>query len=341
MPARKMWPPLGDAEEADVGRDEAEEAVGLAADEEAEREAFGAVLDVAALEGLAVQLVGDAVDEGAVEAAALVEDVDAGGRREQVAGVALERAVGRDELGDEHDAVEREDAVERDERGLVAAELGPGDLAAREDEAAFGAGQGVGLDDRHARRLSWPRLMRTRGSSRVRRMSDMTTPITVRTPRSIRQLAATKVSWATMARRSSGPMVGRPRTMATMVEPETMSGSRWPAAEIERVEGDAEGVLEDQAALGDALGARGDDVLLLELVEELRAQDADGGGGAGEADDDHRHRHVQHQVAELGPAPGRVDELGREEAGGGDAEDAGGEDEEEEREEEVRRRRGR
>ena len=79
MPARKMWPPSATPKRRTSEGMKPNEPVGLAADEEAEREAFGAVLDVAALEGLAVQLVGDAVDEGAVEAAALVEDVDAVG----------------------------------------------------------------------------------------------------------------------------------------------------------------------------------------------------------------------------------------------------------------------
>ncbi len=55
--------------------------------------------------------------------------------------------------------------------------------------------------------------------------------------------------------------------------------------------------------LGDALGARGDDVRSPELVQQIGAHDADQLRGAAERQDDRRQRQMLEQVEHLAPAP--------------------------------------
>ena len=58
--------------------------------------------------------------------------------------------------------------------------------------------------------------------------SDKSVPTTVRKLRNITVLPARKLSWLIRAPYKRGPVVGRFRTMAVMVSPETMTGRVHP-----------------------------------------------------------------------------------------------------------------
>src|SRR5690606_35651902 len=66
------------------------------------------------------------------------------------------------------------------------------------------------------------------GSRRASKRSEISIPTKVRTPISRMKLPARYMSCTVSARSSSGPAVGRLRTMAVMVTPEISSGSTQP-----------------------------------------------------------------------------------------------------------------
>ena len=181
---------FGDAEQMNVRLDHTEQSVGLALDEQAQLVAGRPVHRIFTLEGFAIEFVLEAIDERTeVKPAFVVDELDARRRGKQMLSMPLERIVGRDELGDEDDRVEEDYEAQRDHGDPVPAEFDPEQLAAGQN-APPPAGRPA-----FRCRVRWSsqfaRDMRTRGSRIVSRMSDITTPTTVRTPSIIRQLAAT------------------------------------------------------------------------------------------------------------------------------------------------------
>jgi hypothetical protein len=72
----------------------------------------------------------------------------------------------------------------------------------------------------------------------------------------------------------------------------------------------AERILDQEFQWRQALGTAGDDILLLQLVEQVGAQPADHAGGTRHADDDHRDDEMLHHRPDLAPGHRLVDVLG-------------------------------
>ena len=109
----------------------------------------------------------------------------------------------------------------------------------------------------------------------------MKVPITVITPSMRTMVPARNMSWAMSEVSSSGPTVGRLSTSETMMLPDTTYGKEIGDAAGEGVERGAHRIFHDDAHLGKAFGARGHDVGLAQLVEQVGAHDADELRGAG------------------------------------------------------------
>ena len=114
---------------------------------------------------------------------------------------------------------------------------------------------------------------------------------------------------------------------------------RQQAADIgdEGVERHAQRILHQQPERRQALGAAGDDILLVQLIEQIGAQAPDHAGGAGQADHEDRNPDMRQQRAELGQAPGLVDVLRVDQPADRGAEPDVGEIEHHQREQETRR----
>ncbi len=107
------------------------------------------------------------------------------------------------------------------------------------------------------------------------------------------------MSWLISERRSIGPEVGRLSTTETMISPETRAGRIQPSVEMSGLSATRTGYFRISRNSEQALCARGDHVGLEELVEQVRAQDADERGEAGGADDEHRQPEMREEVEEL------------------------------------------
>src|SRR5438105_1344885 len=71
----------------------------------------------------------------------------------------------------------------------------------------------------------------------------------------------------------------------------------------ERIERQPERILEENLHRVETLGARGDNVLLLKLIEQIGAKPADHGGGPRRADDDDRDPEMSEDRKRLRPGP--------------------------------------
>ncbi len=118
-----------DAEEVDVGLEDPQQVVGVAADEHPHRQLARGVGRIGELEGARVAHAAQPVDMR-VEAV-LVEEVDALRRDEAAAGVGGMRIGRRQEVGEDRDHVEEDDHHHADEREPVLAEAPPGQLQLR------------------------------------------------------------------------------------------------------------------------------------------------------------------------------------------------------------------
>ena len=106
------------------------------------------------------------------------------------------------------------------------------------------------------------------------------------------------------ARSSKGPVVGKPSTIETMAEPGDDLRQQSADAADDGIKCHAQRILDDEgSARAKSLGAGGDDILLLEFVQQLGAQDADETSRAGGADHDNRHGQVRQHIPELRQAP--------------------------------------
>src|SRR5690606_31138190 len=122
----------------------------------------------------------------------------------------------REELRERADEIEDEDHDAGGDRNLVADELVPDQrpLARHRDGARVcprlqRADRRAGFLDAVVERLGRHQLNRMRGSRRASRMSEISMPMSVRTPMSRMKLPARYMSCTVRARRSSGPAVGR------------------------------------------------------------------------------------------------------------------------------------
>ncbi len=106
----------------------------------------------------------------------------------------------------------------------------------------------------------------------------------------------------------------------------------------ERIERGAHRVFQDDARLGQALGARRHDIGLAQLVEQIRAHDADELRRAGDGEDEGGQRQVLQEVPELREAPRRELEIGREQPADVGVEELEREIHQDEGEEEIRYR---
>ena len=77
-------------------------------------------------------------------------------------------------------------------------------------------------------------------------------------------------------------------TTETIAAPEITCGNSEPISEMNGLSAMRSGYLNSSLSGWQPLGARGDDVLLLQLVEQIGAQPPDHRGGARGADDDDR-----------------------------------------------------
>ncbi len=83
------------------------------------------------------------------------------------------------------------------------------------------------------------------------------------------------MSWLFSAATSIGPVVGSDSTTETIAEPEITCGRRLPMSAMNGLSAMRSGYLTSSRNGAQPLGAAGDDVLLLQLVEQVRAQPAD------------------------------------------------------------------
>ena len=162
-------------------------------------------------------------------------------------------------------------------------------------------------------------------------------PITVSTARNIRNEPARYMSWLCSAASSIGPVVGSDNDRRH--DDRARDHLRQQLADVgdERIERHAQRVFEQDAARRQALCARGHDILLLQLVEQVGAQAPDHAGGARRADHDDRHPEMLEHRHELAPAPGRIDVLRIHQPADRGAERDIGEIEQDQREQEVGR----
>ena len=336
---------LGRADEVEVGRYHAPEAVLVARAEEAQRVDLVRIERVLALQVLEVELEAEAVDVRPDEAA-LVPQMHVLRREVDEVGVAAVQVVGRDPLRDEDRAVHQREHPGRDHRDPVAAELPPHQLPLRGGVEALLLGrqalrlgriEGLGVDVVDAHR-PWPLSKRMRGSSMASAMSESSTPTTVSSASSIRNEPARYMSWVCSARSSIGPVVGSESTIETIAAPEMTEGSRRADVGDERVERHAQRVLAERPERRQALGLGGGDIGLLQLVQEVGAQPADHAGGARGADHQHRHPQMLEHREELAPAHRLIEILRVHQAADRGAEHHVGEVQQHERQQEVGRR---
>ena len=109
------------------------------------------------------------------------------------------------------------------------------------------------------------------------------------------------MSWLFSAASSIGPVVGSDSTTAMISAPEITCGSRLPMSEMKKLSAIRSGYLRSSLPGGRPLARAGDDVLLLQLVEQVRAHLADHAGRAAGAD--HEHRDPQVIEHRLRPSP--------------------------------------
>ncbi len=97
----------------------------------------------------------------------------------------------------------------------------------------------------------------------------------------IRNEPARYMSWLRSASSSIGPVVGSDITTETIAAPEITCGSSEPISEMNGFERHAQRVFEQHLERVQTLGAGGDDILLLQFVEQIGAQPPDHARGAG------------------------------------------------------------
>src|SRR5262249_50047456 len=151
----------------------------------------------------------------------------------RVRGVWIER---RQDIGEGGDQVQPDDDGGAEHRQLVLAEAPPHQLPlAGNRDLLLDVGDRRRCADRRRRRhqaLAAHRIPnRIRGSSQASKRSEKSVPTTVRTLSIRMKLPARYMSWDCSARRSSGPVVGRLSTTATIASPETISGKVQPTVE--------------------------------------------------------------------------------------------------------------
>ena len=122
--AHQIERPLARAEEMDVGRDDSQQQIGRAMDEELQRERLGLVGGIAALEGLHVQLLGDPIDHRRPLQPALDDEMRPLRCRQRMARLQL-RIIGRHEAAEDHHEIEQPDHHEARQRQPMGAELPP------------------------------------------------------------------------------------------------------------------------------------------------------------------------------------------------------------------------
>ena len=147
-----------------------------------------------------------------------------------------------------------------------------------------------------------PPCSRMRGSRMASARSEISTPITVRKARNIRNEPARYMSWLFSARMSSGPVVSSDSTMAVISAPEMIAGRIEPISEMKKLSAMRSGYLTSALNGCSALGARRDHILLLQLVEQIGPEPPDHAGRAGGADDDDRNPQMREDGLDLRPA---------------------------------------
>ena len=138
--AEEMDEALVDPEQPDVHRDQSEQPVGLAVDEEPDRPDLARIDGVLQSQRDHVALGLAAVDEGPkMERAVLLEETRRHRRAGHVCRVALVGRIGADHLGEEHEDHEDAEEAEADHRHPVAAELPPHQLPLAREVRAGGS----------------------------------------------------------------------------------------------------------------------------------------------------------------------------------------------------------
>ena len=149
-----------------------------------------------------------------------------------------------------------------------------------------------------------------RGSTHISTRSEMRVPMTVSTPSSSTMVPARNMSCEISERTRSGP----DRRKAEHDRDDDAAGDEI-RKEVrnsagERVERGAHRIFQDDAALREALGARGHHVWPAQFVEQVSSHDTNELRGAAEREDHRGQRQMLEQVPRLGPAPRRKLEFG-------------------------------
>src|SRR5262245_39224863 len=241
----------------EVGRDEAEKLVGIAAAEEADREDLVGVDRVDPLQILHVELVVGAVDEWPDEIA-VMEEMHPLRRHVDEVDMAFAQRAGGQGLGDQDREIEQPEKRSAPHRQPVLAELPPHQPPLRGEIDALLVRRQLldrprierclGHVMRHWRpgRRKWrachhlvhfvlPPSSLIRGSRMANARSEMSTPTTVRKARNIRNEPARYMSWLWSALMSSGPVVSSDSTMAVISAPETIEGRIEPMSEMKKL----------------------------------------------------------------------------------------------------------
>ena len=156
-----------------------------------------------------------------------------------------------------------------------------------------------------------------RGSSHSRSRSETRVPITVRKLRIMIIDPARYISWLCSERSKSGPVVGKPRTTATITDPDTMLGSNHPTVLMRGIQGHAHRILENQSDRVHALGPCRLHIFLRDLVQQIAPHDSDESGSSFGADDDHRNPQMGQQIGTFSQGPGGLLVAGGEQTAGG------------------------
>ena len=144
---------MPDAEQVDVGRDEADQPVGVAAHEQRDRVAGVAVDGELPAQGFRVAFPVQAVYERAQDRSAVVEQAHPLRRRELIVGEAAEAVVGGDELREQRSRVQHDQYHDAEQGEAVGHEAAPDELPLRGDVVTLlGGALRAGHGDRtHAR----------------------------------------------------------------------------------------------------------------------------------------------------------------------------------------------
>ena len=290
--------PAVHAEQVQPPRRQVPEPVLVAAHQQPQRQPPAGVVGVHSLQGLRIHRLDHGVHERA-HRAPFVEHAHPLRARVDEAGVALVRVVRRQELREQRHQVEQRQHHHADQRRTVAQEAAPDELPLGGQFVALGGAGGGSSGGGRARGAGvshppTPSGCADRSASAARRTRK--SPTTVSMLSRVMMAPARNMSWPRSDDSSSGPMVGRLSTTATMAPPRHQFRKHPRHRAHDRVDRHTHRVLEQQPRLHHALGARRDHVCLRTRSSRVAPHDALQPGDAAEPDYQHRHRQVLQHV---------------------------------------------